>query len=62
MTIAMQQLRKYKTVLERLLGSGPGTTMEVLLKAVFSMVPLRGYITPPIELSSVSAVKWSGAS
>jgi hypothetical protein len=35
--IAMQQLRKYATVLETLLGSGPRTAMELLLKAVFSM-------------------------
>jgi hypothetical protein len=36
-TIAMQQLRKYATVLELLLGSRPRATMEVLLEAVFSM-------------------------
>jgi hypothetical protein len=37
MVITMQQLRKYATVLEPLLGSGPRATMEVLLEAVFSM-------------------------
>jgi hypothetical protein len=35
--IARQQLRKYATVLEPLLGSGPRSTMEVQLEAVFSM-------------------------
>jgi hypothetical protein len=35
--IAMQQLRKYATILEPLLGSCPLATMEVLLEAVFSM-------------------------
>jgi hypothetical protein len=35
--IARQQLRKYATVLEPLLGSGPRATMEVQLEAVFSM-------------------------
>jgi hypothetical protein len=34
---AMQQLRKYTTVLEPLLGSGRRATMEVLLKDVFCM-------------------------
>jgi hypothetical protein len=43
--IARQQLRKYATVLELLLGSGPRATMEVLFEAMFSMCPLRGYIT-----------------
>jgi hypothetical protein len=33
----MQQLRKYTTVLEPLLDSGPQATMEVLLVAIFSM-------------------------
>jgi hypothetical protein len=33
----MQQLRKYTTVMEPLLGSGPRTKIEVLLEAVFSM-------------------------
>jgi hypothetical protein len=35
--IARQQLRKYATVLEPLLGSGPRATMEVQLEAMFSM-------------------------
>jgi hypothetical protein len=48
--IARQQLCKYATVLEPLLGSGPHTTMEVLLEAVFSMVLLQGYITRLTEL------------
>jgi hypothetical protein len=60
--IARQQLRKYATVLEPLLASGPRATMEVLFEAVFSMCPLRGYIVRPTEFSSVSAVQWSGAS
>jgi hypothetical protein len=34
--IAMQQLRKYATVLESV-GSGPRATMEVLLETVFSL-------------------------
>jgi hypothetical protein len=38
--IARQQLRQYATVLKHLLGSGPRTTMEVLLEAMFSMSPL----------------------
>jgi hypothetical protein len=35
--ISMQQLRKYATVPEPLLGRGPRATMEVLLEAVLSM-------------------------
>jgi hypothetical protein len=35
--IARQQLRKYATVLEPLLGGGPRAPMEVQLEAVFSM-------------------------
>jgi hypothetical protein len=35
--IARQQLRKYATVLEPLVGSGPRATMEVQLEATFSM-------------------------
>jgi hypothetical protein len=38
---ARQQLRKYATVLEPLLGSDRRATMEVLLETVFSMRPLR---------------------
>jgi hypothetical protein len=43
--IASQQLRKYATVLEPLLGISLGGTTEVLSKVVFSTTPLRGYIT-----------------
>jgi hypothetical protein len=50
-TIVRQQLNKYATVLETLLGSGPCVTIQVLLEAVFSMDPLRGYINSPTELS-----------
>jgi hypothetical protein len=35
--IAGQQLRKYTTVLQPLLGSGQHTIIEVLLETVFSM-------------------------
>jgi hypothetical protein len=48
--IATQQLRKYATGLDLLLGSGPHATVEVLLEAVFSMGPLQGYITRLTEL------------
>jgi hypothetical protein len=37
MAIAMQQLRKYSTVLELLLGSGPTPRTELLLEVMFSM-------------------------
>jgi hypothetical protein len=47
--IARQQLCKYATVLEPLIGSGPRATMEVLLEAVFSMDFLRGYLTRPVK-------------
>jgi hypothetical protein len=40
MVIAVQQLRKYTTVLELLLGSGQRVAMEVLLEVVFSVGPL----------------------
>jgi hypothetical protein len=61
--IAKQQLRYYAIVLESLLGSGPHAIMEVLSEAVFSVVPLRGYITRPTELKQlVTSVQWSGAS
>jgi hypothetical protein len=33
--IAMQQLRKYATVVEPLLGSGLRAAMEIMLEAVF---------------------------
>jgi hypothetical protein len=48
--IAKQQLRKYATVLNPLLASGLSATVEILLEAVFSMGPLRGYITRLTEL------------
>jgi hypothetical protein len=59
MATAMQQFRKYATVLEQLLGSGPRSTMEVLLEAMYSMGPLRGHITRQTEMSLGNAVKWS---
>jgi hypothetical protein len=34
--VAMQQVRKYATVLEPLLGDGPHAKMETLLEGVFS--------------------------
>jgi 7,8-dihydro-6-hydroxymethylpterin-pyrophosphokinase len=37
MAIPKQQLRKYTTVLEPLQDSGPRSTIEVLLEAMFSM-------------------------
>jgi hypothetical protein len=46
----MQQLRKYATVLEPLLRSGQRAIIELLSEAVFSIDPLRGYITRPTEL------------
>jgi hypothetical protein len=49
--IVMQQLRKYTEVQELLLGSGPRSTMEVLLEVVFLMWSNRGYITQPNEFS-----------
>jgi hypothetical protein len=49
-TIPRQQLREYATVQGPLLGSGPRTTMEVLLEAVFSIDPLRGYTTRSTEM------------
>jgi hypothetical protein len=57
--IARLQLCKYASVLEPLLGSCLGATMEVLLEAVFSVDPLRGSIARPSEFISVSAVQWS---
>jgi hypothetical protein len=48
--IARQQLCKYATVLEPLLGSGLRITMEALLEAVFSMGQLQGYIIQPTKL------------
>jgi hypothetical protein len=62
MATARQQLCKYATVLESLVGSSLRPTMEVLLEAVFSMLSaLRLYhLTDQVEL--VSAVQWSGVS
>jgi hypothetical protein len=48
--IARQQLLKYSTVLEPLLGTGLHATVEVLLEAVFSIGPLQGCITQLTEL------------
>jgi hypothetical protein len=45
----MQQLHKCATVLEPFLGTDLRMIMEVLLEAVFSIGPLGGYITQPIE-------------
>jgi hypothetical protein len=55
--IDRQQLHKFATVLGPLLGSGPRATVKVLLEAVFSIGPLRSYITQPAELSWKSACK-----
>jgi hypothetical protein len=51
---AMQQLCKYATVLELLLGSGTRATVEVLLEAVFSMwsAPMLYQSTNRVELVS----------
>jgi hypothetical protein len=38
--IAIQQLLKYSTVLELLLGSGLHAAVEILLEVVFSIGPL----------------------
>jgi hypothetical protein len=43
--IARQRLHNYATILYPLLGKGPRATMHVLLEAMSSMIPLRGYIT-----------------
>jgi hypothetical protein len=57
--VYMQQLRDYATVLEPLLGSGPQTTMNMLLEAVFSVWfdPRLYHSTGRVQL--VSAVEWS---
>jgi hypothetical protein len=60
--ITMQHFHKYATVSESLLGSDWSTITEVLLEAVFSIDPLRGYVTWPTELSVDSEVQSSGAS
>lgn len=43
-------LRKYSTVLEPLLDSGPRSIMEVMLEAVFSKEPIPDYTTRPTAL------------
>jgi hypothetical protein len=48
---SVEHLYKYATVLEPLLGCGPHASMEVLIEAVFSTGPLRGYTTLPTELA-----------
>jgi hypothetical protein len=60
--IDRQQLRKYIIVFEPFLGSDSRAITKVMLEAVFSMSPLRGYTTRPTEYQVVSAVRWSGAS
>jgi hypothetical protein len=63
MAIAMRQLRKYATLLEPLLGSGPRTTLEVLSEAVFSVwsTPRLCHSTNRPELiRTISAVQCSG--
>jgi hypothetical protein len=50
---ARQQLRKYATLLEPLLGSGPRTTIRVLSEAVFFICPLHDYIIRQTKLSVV---------
>jgi hypothetical protein len=61
--IVRQQLRKYATVLELLLGSGLRSTMEVLLEAVVSMwsTPRLYHSTEfsSFQLVQSSAVEWS---
>jgi hypothetical protein len=57
--IALQHFRKYATVLEPLLSSGSGTTVKVLLEAVFSMGPLRGYVTQPTKWVQYRWIQWS---
>jgi hypothetical protein len=48
--IDRQQFRKYVRGFEPLVGSDSRATTKVMLEAVFSMDPLRGYITRPTEL------------
>jgi hypothetical protein len=57
--IAMQQLRKYATGLELLLGSGPSATIEVLLEVVFYMFspPRLYHSTDRVNLVKCSAVQ-----
>jgi hypothetical protein len=62
-TIARQQLRKYGTVLEPLLCSGPPKTMEIMLEAVFSMWSAPRLYHPTdgvhlVECSGVERVGW----
>jgi hypothetical protein len=60
--IARQQLRKYATVLEPLLGSGPRATMEVQLEAVFSTwsAPRLYHSIDRVPISSVSSRQGDG--
>jgi hypothetical protein len=58
----MQQLRKYATVLELLLGSGPRATREVLLEAVFYFWSAPSLYYPTDRVQVVSAVQCNGAS
>jgi hypothetical protein len=60
-TIARQQLRKYTTVLESLLGSGHRATIEILLEAVFSLwsAPRLYHSTDGVQLVQCRAVGWS---
>jgi hypothetical protein len=60
MAIARQQLCKYTTVLELLLGSGPRATIELLFVVVFLW--LHSEATSLEQPCWVSAVQWSGAS
>jgi hypothetical protein len=62
MVISRKELRKYATVPEPLLGSGPRITLEVLLESVFSMVRLLGYITRPTEICLIIAMQCGGVS
>jgi hypothetical protein len=58
--VVWQQLCKYGTLLEPLVGSSQRATMEVLLEAIFSMGPLRAY-TIRLDFESLSVVQCSGA-
>jgi hypothetical protein len=57
--VNIQQFRKYSAVLELLLGSGPRTTIEELLEAVFSMWsgPRLYHSTDRVQFSAVSAMQ-----
>jgi hypothetical protein len=58
--VAGQQLRRYATVLETLLGSRPRVTMEVQMEEVFSMwsVP-RSYLEDTWSQLPVVSFKFS---